>query len=1047
MKIANLDNSAQNDSAARFHGLFVGVDRYADQRILWLSGAVRDAKALHALFSDTLIGESHLLLADEDATLEGIRTALDSIASTAEEDDIVVVFYAGHGSETHEIICYDTDVADIPGTALSLEALSETLSRIPGKTVLCALDCCFSGGLGSRVFATGLKQRSMLRSTQQPALDRFIGKGRLVLTASADDEPALESSRHGHGLFTFRLLEALQGVDEVRVNEQVDLQKLVHYVTTHVVADALQMGEVQTPTMRGQLDGVPLWPMLKIGDTYAALFPDRVRQPVSEDPASLLPFGIPQTVLDVWASNITHLNVLQISAVNDYGVLDNENVVVTAPTSSGKTMIGELAAIKSAATRGRTVFLLPMKALVNDKYEYFNRVYGPIGFKTIRATGDYSDHVAELMRGQFDFALLTYEKFRALALANPHLLKMLSVVVVDEAQTLTDDIRGSNLEFLMTVINNKRGQDGSPQMITLSAVVGDLGGLERWIGGRNLHSDKRPVPLREGVLDWRGNLRFLDETGEERTEASFIQPLYVDGSRSTVIPLVRKLMAEGKKVIVFRQTKGEAAACATYLAADLGLAAATAVLEDLAAGEPSASTVSLRRTLSGGVGFHTADLDRTERRVLEDAFRRPASGLDVIVATPTLAMGVNTPATAVIIVGLTHPGPIPKPYTVASYKNMVGRAGRLGLAESGESYLVPEGQLNPARAWTDYVLGQLEPLVSKLVPDGDPRTLMLGVLARYEADVTGCVSEEDVVGFLDSSFAAFQERQGGNPQWDARQLHEAFQDLVDARLIEQSDQGFRLTSLGRFTGESGVHVDSIIRLADVLRHIDGAALKSTGLVAAAQLTKELDGVYMQINLRGKTAETSRWSSVLLQQDIPPSLVNALQNTAPEGIKGAVQRAKRASAAIYWINGIQLSDVESALNQAIWSRPSMAGTIRAVTDRTRDLLPAVAAVLQELNPEATETISSLAERTVIRLEFGVTPDLVDLAGSTPSLGRPQLLALKAADITSPQAVTSKTIEQLAEIVGSEQDAEQLLTSCAEFITRQDSTSIALPKPTE
>jgi helicase len=60
---------------------------------------------------------------------------------------------------------------------------------------------------------------------------------------------------------------------------------------------------------------------------------------------------------------------------------------------------------------------------------------------------------------------------------------MVSVVVVDEAQTLTDRTRGSDLEFLITLLNNRRGHLGSPQIITLSAVVGDLGGLDRWISG------------------------------------------------------------------------------------------------------------------------------------------------------------------------------------------------------------------------------------------------------------------------------------------------------------------------------------------------------------------------------------------------------------------------------------------------------------------------------------------------------------------------------------------------------------------------------------
>lgn len=172
-----------------------------------------------------------------------------------------------------------------------------------------------------------------------------------------------------------------------------------------------------------------------------------MRQPATTDLQSLAAFGLPPAVLDAWAGSITGLNELQLSAINDFGVLDGENLVVTAPTSSGKTMIGELAALKNAETRQRAVFLLPMRALVNDKFEQFTRVYGPAGIRTIRATGEHSDDIPQLLRGQFDIALLTYETYAALILGNPHLLDLASTVVVDEAQMLTDRSRGSNLEF------------------------------------------------------------------------------------------------------------------------------------------------------------------------------------------------------------------------------------------------------------------------------------------------------------------------------------------------------------------------------------------------------------------------------------------------------------------------------------------------------------------------------------------------------------------------------------------------------------------------
>ena len=408
--------------------------------------------------------------------------------------------------------------------------------------------------------------------------------------------------------------------------------------------------------------------------------------------------------------------------MNDCGVLDGNSLVVTAPTSSGKTMIGELAALRAFSDRRRAIFLLPMRALVNDKYQEFNRTYGSLGLRTVRATGEHSDQVGALLGGQFDIALLTYEKYSALALGFPHVLDLAATVVVDEAQILADRTRGANLEFVLTLLNQRRAATGAPQIITLSAVVGDLGGLDTWLDASHLYSTLRPVDLEEGVLDLHGNLQQLHPDGSESEVRSFIEPIYSDGGRRVLIPLVQRLMAEQKKVLIFRQSRGEAAACAAYLSQSLGLPEASQTVALLPDGDPSSSSATLRRTLLGGVAFHTTDLNRDERVAVEDEFRSPDSTLRVVVATPTLALGVNTPASAVVVVGLTHPGAPPTPYSVAEYKNMVGRAGRLGHSESGESYLIPEGGPHFGRAWGGYVKGSLEHLRSQLVPDGDPRT-------------------------------------------------------------------------------------------------------------------------------------------------------------------------------------------------------------------------------------------------------------------------------------------------------------------------------------
>jgi replicative superfamily II helicase len=406
--------------------------------------------------------------------------------------------------------------------------------------------------------------------------------------------------------------------------------------------------------------------------------------------------------------------------------------------------------------------------------------------------------------------------------------------------------------------------------------------------------------------------------------------------------------------------------------------------------------------------------------------------------------GGNTPAAAVAIVGLTHPGPVPTAYSVAEYKNMVGRAGRLGFTDRGESYLIPEGALDAGRAWNLYVRGQLEDLRSQLVPDGDPRTLMLRVLASYPASTTGLVTEAAVLGFLDASLAAFQAREGGQAQWDRDQLARAFQQLVAASLISAEGDGYRLTELGRFTGESGIHVDSIIRLVYGLRG-SVSWLNYAGLIAAAQLTNELNEIYIPVNARGTRTEVPRWPQLLTQQGVPTGVIVALQGTAQD-VKQATARSKRAAAAVMWVAGVPIEQIEEQLNQHIYNRSGVAGIVRSVADRTRDLLPAVGAVARELDPD--HAVDDLVERTMLRLELGISADLIDLARAinTP-LTRPPWMRLRAAGHLTVEAVEQLNVRGLGRILGDERGAEIMQRELRDSNALARPAHLVIPTPTE
>ena len=878
-----------------FKGLFIGIDRYASAEINWLSCARRDATALHALFSDTLGGETRLMT-DGEATRSAIQEAFEELART-EPEDVVVVAFSGHGSETHELVPFDADRYDLKTTAIPLTTIGEWCARIPSRRLLIVLDCCFSGGMGAKA----LQAEGVAREIQSVdgKLNQIGGQGRVILTASGPTERAWESPRLKHGFLTMHLLEALRGPEEIREGDRIGVLRLLDYVVRRVIDAARQIRREQHPAVRGTFDGEFTWPVFSPGAIYRAAFPEWGEPVAAADIGSLVNFGFPQAVIDAWAGDIPHLNQLQVDAINEYGILRGDHVVASAPTSSGKTMLGELAAIRGALDRRRALFLMPLKALVNDKLRQFERVYGAFGIRTIEATGE-TDDISPLLRGRYDIALLTYEKFTAIALTHPYILDQVGTIIVDEVQMIADRSRGANLEFILTLLRMRRLDGLEPQIIALSAVIGDTNGLERWLGGRLLRRMARPVPLDEGIICYDGRFRFLDgDNGRERAVEQFICPLYGEGKhRDWVVPLVRKLIDEGKQVIVFRETTGETRHGAQYLDA-LGLPPADELLAALPAGDLSQASGQLRQVLMHGVAFHNSHLSPEERRVIEEYFRLRDTRLRVIVATTTLAMGVNTPASAVVIVGLEHPGAEgPQPYSIAEYKNLAGRAGRLGYAERGASFLVATNPAEEHHYWDRYVSATPEDLVSRFL-DADPRTLIIRVLVAA-GRAAGGVSGGQIIGFLEGSFGVFQRQQAGGGGWDRPQLEHALDDLARHGLIERGEGGdFHLTELGRLAGESAVEVETLIRAVDCLRALRADEVTDPALVAMAQMSVELDGVYFPVNRRSTQKEPQHWMGELRRQGISHQILGSLQRNTTERAQGTV-RAKKAAACLYFV---------------------------------------------------------------------------------------------------------------------------------------------------
>src|SRR5581483_8774264 len=205
----------------------------------------------------------------------------------------------------------------------------------------------------------------------------------------------------------------------------------------------------------------------------------------------------------------------------------------------------------------KAVFLLPYKAMVNEKYEDFSAIYGDrLNLRIARSSGDWQDQVGDVLRGKYDIAFFTYEKFLSRSVTSPHILNQIGLVVLDEAQFITEPGRGMVVELLLTSLVSARLRGISPQLLALSAVIGDINGFDRWLDCGLLTTTDRPVPLTEGVLDRSGSWRFKgagDEVGVEQMldRWAIQQRGRNQSSQDMIVPLVRHLVGQGEKVIVF----------------------------------------------------------------------------------------------------------------------------------------------------------------------------------------------------------------------------------------------------------------------------------------------------------------------------------------------------------------------------------------------------------------------------------------------------------------------------------------------------------------
>jgi helicase len=392
--------------------------------------------------------------------------------------------------------------------------------------------------------------------------------------------------------------------------------------------------------------------------------------------------GADADLVALWSGLGTRLLPVQAKAFKN-GVLEGKSVVVVAATSGGKTFVGEAAAIQAARRRGRALYLVPLKALADEKYREFRGRYQPLADDIVVSTQDRAEFDDRLVRGAFRVAIATYEKVAALAARRPELLDTVTLVVVDELQMLGDRERGAALDLLLTASIAA----SKPQVVGLSAVLSEVTPLVDWLGARAVVEAARPVELRKGILR-DGVFRYVGHNSGKPGEERFFNYSPEGGSEAAgglMLAAAEHLAVKARdQVLAVLPTKHECEAMAAAFARTAKLASAEGALSALKTAEDSEMRDRLAVALQSGAAFHHADLPLEYRELVEAHVRSGA--IRVVFATSTLAMGVNLPFDDVLLFPQKW---VPaggsrwtmQDLTRMEFENIAGRAGRFGFSK------------------------------------------------------------------------------------------------------------------------------------------------------------------------------------------------------------------------------------------------------------------------------------------------------------------------------------------------------------------------------
>lgn len=522
------------------------------------------------------------------------------------------------------------------------------------------------------------------------------------------------------------------------------------------------------------------------------------------------------------------------------------NLVYSAPTSAGKTLVADFLLIKRVLEYGKKALVIePFVALTREKATSLKSMLYTTKARVGAFGGNYYTPGG---MSAVSIAVCTIEKANNFInkLINENKLADLGIIVVDEIHYLGDERRGHQLELLLTKVlyhNSNLDKSKRIQIVGLSATIPNLKTIAIWLSASLYVTHYRPVPLVEKIkID---NKIFDVEALLKDPETQPIETIVpgriaIEKDFDDLCYLCIDSIVRGHSVLVFCESKRECELMAANLAEQIRLtgnrlksslphqvelsrnlrdnlskAKILDVMEKLKKC-PAGADKELLKSLSFGVAFHHAGLTTEEREIIEDGFK--AGAIKTLMATSTLSSGVNLPARKVIIRSPTMISSSSSTFSremlnPITYRQMIGRAGRKNIDTCGESILIcrPDNQ-DVALKLIRASLGDINSSLAHrmIASEGEPSGLKKAVLEVIANSTAKTRSK--LMDYLRSTF--WLSNSSHKQEEDFTQaIQETIRYLVSSKFIEELKPGsFRSTRLGNATLASGLHPDESIEL-------------------------------------------------------------------------------------------------------------------------------------------------------------------------------------------------------------------------------------------